>query len=123
MAEGTEWGSGRPVQEKDRYKRRQNCGQSMCSGGGLPSKVQHDKCKTGRAESAMKEATWTVLWLSLAPGHFILSKTCVWMVDGGGWSEESGAGLVGNGGNVTTQPQISLLPPHLDPEQVQHPHA
>ena len=58
MAEGTEWGSGRPVQEKDRYKRRQNCGQSMCSGGGLPSKVQHDKCKTGRAESAMKEATW-----------------------------------------------------------------
>lgn len=27
MAEGTEWGGGRPVQEKDRNKRRQSCGQ------------------------------------------------------------------------------------------------
>ena len=61
-----------------------------------------------------------MLWLSPAPGHFILSKT---MVGGGGWSEKSGAGLLGGGGNVTTQPQISLLLPHLEPEQVQHPQA
>ena len=27
-------------------------------GGGLPSKVQHDRCKMGRAESAMKEAMY-----------------------------------------------------------------
>lgn len=61
--------------------------------------------------------------MSLAPGHCILSKTCVWMVGGRVWSEESGAGLVGDEGNMTTQPQISLLLPHLEPEQVQHPQA
>lgn len=56
--------------------------QGLCCGDGLPSRAWHDKGGGGR-RTAMKGATWTLRQLSRAPGHFILSKSSVWVVGGG----------------------------------------
>ena len=47
----------------------------------------------------MKGATWTVVQPNQAPGHFLLSKSCVWMVGAAGFSTRQGSEREHGGGS------------------------